>query len=162
MRLREEPRRRRAAALLALCAVALLTWWFASGPVLLHTRILGNAEYQSCPGDVVSASGIGFTILNPFRSRAPERTSDAFLRAASTGECLPGMDSSTCRYVRERRLRGLQWRLVTRLDFDSGRRVGLFYRFTWGATGAKQNGCDIAPVYLQRTDTGWKVLINSH
>jgi hypothetical protein len=49
-------------------------------PVLLHTHILTKDEYTSCGGYYEEVTGI--TLLNPFRSRAPERIADGFLRLA--------------------------------------------------------------------------------
>ena len=44
--------------------------------------------------------GTRFTILNPLRSRSPERTANLFLRAASAGTCLPEMSEVLCGFVR--------------------------------------------------------------
>lgn len=150
---------RRAAVLLALCALALLVWWFSSGPVLLHTHVLATADDQACGASgFVLEAGTGTTVLNPFRSRAPERTADVFLRAASNGECAPGVGERLCRYVRERRFPGLEWRLVNRWEWDSVRHIRLFYRLSGKSQELeKHNGCVIGNVDLALTGETWKI-----
>ena len=139
--------------------MAPLAWWLAAGPVLLHTRLLATAEEQSCSssGDFIAEAGTGTTILNPFRSRAPERTADEFLRAASSGECLPGVGARLCRFVRERRYPPLEWRLVNRWEWDSARKVRLFYRLSGKPQELAKYGCAVGSVDLERTGTAWRI-----
>jgi hypothetical protein len=145
---------RRMALLLGLCALAGLIWGFASKPVLLHTHLLTKADYQSC--GAYNEQGTGITVLNPFRSRIPERTADVFLRAASSGKCVPNLSEAHCKFVTERPLPATEWRLVNR--WDSAKGVKLFYRLSgeWQKRG-KNNGCVIAEVDLEFTGANWRV-----
>jgi hypothetical protein len=136
IKLRTYTPKRRAALLIALCASAVLVWVFASNPVLLEV-------------------GTRFALLNPFRSRAPERTADVFLRAASNGKCSPDLSEDLCRFVTKRPLPATEWRLVNR--WDSARDIKLFYRLRgeWDKRGPNDR-CLIAEVHLERTGATWK------
>jgi hypothetical protein len=112
----------------AICVVGLLLW-FAAKPVLLE---LGH--------DV--------SVLNPFRSRTPERVADAFLRAASIGTCSPDLSEKLSDFVRKRPLPATDWTLVNRLEFPTETR--LYYRLSGPRIKAVKNGrCLIAEVYVQ-------------
>jgi hypothetical protein len=126
------------AVLLAICASAGLAWLSASKPVLLKV-------------------GTRIAILNPFRSRAPERIADIFLRAASGATCSPDMTEDLCQFVRKRPLPAKEWRLVNRCD--SARDVKLFYRLSGDPNQPAGNSeCLIAEVHLGRVGKTWKTL----
>jgi hypothetical protein len=135
MRLLKTWHYRRLVVLLALCALAVFVWVFAANPVLLEV-------------------GTRFAILNPFRSRAPERTADVFLLAASRGKCSPDLSEDLCKFVTKRPLPATEWRLVNR--WDSARDIKLFYRLRgeWDERGPNDR-CLIAEVYVKRTGATW-------
>lgn len=137
--------------LVGLCAGAVLVWRCATSPVLLHTHVLAKTDNQSCgPFNQIAT---GFTILNPFRSRAPERTADVFLRAASNGKCAPGLSEAACNFITTHPLvlPGTEWRLVYR--WDSAERIDLFYR----QERPRLDACRIFTVSLKRIGAGWEV-----
>jgi len=136
MRLSDILSRWRLGVLLALSALAILVWGLTSKPVLLEV-------------------GTEVSILNPLRSRAPERVADVFLRAASNAKCTPDLDKKFCKFVTERPLRATGWRLVNR--WDSARGVELFYRLTGGEKPANNKECLIGYVHLNRTGATWRV-----
>lgn len=126
------------AEILTLCVFLVLLWGFVSKPVLLEI-------------------GSKIAILNPFRSRAPERTAGIFLRAASNGECSPDLNENFCKFVTKRPLPALEWRLVNR--WDSARDIRLYYRLRGeGDERNKNNQCLIAEVHLERTGEGWRTV----
>ncbi len=154
MNLREKLPYRILAPLLVLSALAVLVWWLASRPVLFHSRLLATAEDRAC-GDY-SNGETGVPVLNPFRSRAPERAADALLRAVSKGQCLPDWNERTCRFVTQHPLPFQSWRPVDR--YDSGGYVMVIYGL-YSQEQAKRgrNGCWAFSVQLQRTGASWKV-----
>lgn len=108
-----------------VCILVVLGWSVIAGPVLLHTRVFAEND-QWC--GVFTEQVTGFTVLNPLRSRVPERAAEAFLRAASQGKCLPEWNERTCNYiVTKRPVRAREWRLVYRFDFNSGQSSDLLY-----------------------------------
>jgi len=144
----------RLAVLLVLCALAIVAWRLASKPVLFHSRILATADDRSC-GEY-NQEGTGIPILNPLRSRSPERAAEVFLRAASKARCLSGWDERLCAFITRHPIPASAWRLVNR--WDSGKESVLFYRLeSQELAKRKRNGCLIAHVKLQRTDTTWKI-----
>src|ERR1041385_6335 len=80
--------RRRLLIAVVLCG-AVAIWLLASGPVLLRMPFLRLAHRSQCmyPEEYWG----GTVIMNPVRSRAPERSAESFLGARSRGECPPGM-----------------------------------------------------------------------
>jgi hypothetical protein len=147
---------RRLTALAVLFALGIFTWKLASKPVLLHTHALTNKDSQFCGEYNEEATGI--TILNPIRSRFQERVADAFLRAASNGECSPDVSEALCRFVTAgHSVPAREWRLVNRRD--SSGNITLFYRLI-GASEELQrhNGCEVARVDLEQTDATWKIV----
>jgi len=138
--------------LLALSAMALITWGFASKPVLPHTHILTKDDRQEC--GAYNQEGTGVTILNPFRSRAPERIADRFLRAASNADCSPDLNEEFCKFVRKRPLPAKGWRLVYRRDFPNDVRLYFRLRGQWQQPGA--DPCWIAEVHLRRFGATWR------
>jgi hypothetical protein len=141
---------RRFAIALGVTALAGITWRFTSGPVLLHTHAFEKVDYRSC--GAYNDEGVGLTILNPFRSRAPERTADTFLRATSQAKCLPDINDEMCKFVIKRPLPATEWRLVYRRDFGKG--TWLYYRLNREAQKAYRP-CAVAEVHLERTATSW-------
>ena len=142
------------AQLLTLCALALLVWWLASKPVLFHSRFLATAEDRSCSDYTGGRAGV--PILNPFRSRSPERAADAVLNALSKGACLPDWSQATCALVRRHPIIAQSWRVVNRADYPGG--VLLAYRlYSQGPTGPTGNGCGLYNFELQRIGTTWRV-----
>ena len=135
MRILKTWRCRRLVVLLALCALPVVVWVFTANPVRLEV-------------------GTRFAVLNPFRSRAPERTADVFLSAASNGKCSPDLSEDLCRFVTRRPLPAREWRLVNR--WDSTRDIKLFYRLRgeWDKRGPNDR-CLIAEVYVKRTGANW-------
>jgi len=125
---------------------------FVTKPVLVHTHLFRNRDSRSCGG--YNGEGTGTTILNPFRSRGPERMADAFLRAASKGICLPELDEEFCAFVTKRPVPATQWQLVNRSDSRAASR--LFFRLEgpWQQKG--KNGCVIAEVHLEWNGAAWK------
>lgn len=69
-------------AVIVALVMAFFVWRLVSRPVLLEI-------------------GDRFSILNPFRSRAPEETADIFLRAASMGQCSPDLRADLCGFVKK-------------------------------------------------------------
>jgi hypothetical protein len=146
------------AILLASGAATVLMWRLASEPVLLHTHILVKTEDQQCGTDLEEWTGT--TILNPFRSRLPERIANEFLRAVSKAECSPGLSVELCRFVTERpALPASEWRLVYRSEWHSSRDIRLFYRLRGVSQeiAGHYSGCASAHVDLARTGSTWKV-----
>ena len=146
------------AMLLALVAAAILMWRLASTPVLLHTHILAKTSDQPCGTDLEEWTGT--TILNPFRSRLPERTADIFLRAASKAECSPALSEELCRFVTERPpLPASEWRLVYRSEWHSSRDIRLFYRLRGLSQEIRRHysGCANAHVDLARNGDTWRI-----
>ncbi len=138
----------------ALCAAAvLLVWRCADGPVLLHTHMFAGAGNPACgPLDEVAT---GVTILNPFRSRAPERVADRFLRAASNGNCSPDLNEAACKYLITHTVRVLlntEWQLVYR--WDSAERIDLIYR----QERPRRDPCRVFTVSVKRAGAVWEVL----
>jgi hypothetical protein len=90
-------------------------------PVLFH--IPGD-----CACTDVSQEVEGFSILNPFRRRAPERAADAFLSDLNAGKCPSNatarMKTNVCALGGDPRLK---WRLAYRKDAPD--KVSLFYGF---------------------------------
>jgi hypothetical protein len=116
-------------------------------PVLLHTHILTKADYRSCGG--YNDEGTGVTVLNPFRSRAPERIADGFLRLASAGKCSPEVSEGLCKFLANRPVLASNRHLVYRRD--SGNHVDLFYRL------GTEKECVVTKVGLERTGASWEI-----
>jgi hypothetical protein len=150
MRLSEDLPYGRLAVLFVFCALVVLVWEFASKPVLLHTHILAGADDKLCG----SYNEPGTAIMNPFRSRLPERIADVFLRAALNARCLPGLSEGLCQFVTQHPLPASQWRLVNR--WDSAKEIKLFYRLN-SQELARRNGCMMAHVDLEQTGATWTV-----
>jgi len=150
MRFHKRPYRRILVPLLALFACAVFVWQLGSRPVLFHSRLLATAADRSC-GDYPNG-GAGTPILNPFRSSAPERVADAFLRAASSAQCLPELGERTCKFLAQHPFQAHSWRPVDR--YDSGEYVMVIYAayFQRG-----RNGCSLFSVQLRRNGATWKV-----
>lgn len=112
-------------ALLVVCVACLVALFFGP-PVLFVAREPGAID----PGDVL------FTVPNPIRNRAPEKTAAAFLEELRAGRCPEIVARAACE--RERELRVLSWSLVNRNDH--GRTSKIQYRVsrrgyranTWG------------------------------
>jgi hypothetical protein len=154
MTLRERLPYRKLALLLALAAFMVLVWWLASRPILFHSRFLATAEDRSCRDYTEGEAGI--PILNPLRSRSPERAADAFLRAASNGTCLPDWSERECKYVAEHQIPAQSWRLVNR--WDTARHVLLVYQlYAREPTKRTRSGCSLFYVELQRTGATWEI-----
>jgi hypothetical protein len=148
---------RRLVVLAAAFGAAGLLWLFATKPVILHTHIIATADEQQCGEYNEAATGI--TVLSPFRSRAPERHADSFLRAASMGQCTADMNEKFCEFVRTRRFPAADWRLVNRWEWDGERRMRLFYKLKGNSAAfAEHGGCAIAHVDLRRTGADWKAV----
>ncbi len=145
---------RRAAQLLTLGALALLVWWLASRPVLFHSRFLAAAEDRSCRD--YGGGETGIPVLNPFRSRSPERAADAVLKALSKGACPPDWSQATCALVRRHPITAQSWRVVNRADYPRG--VLLVYRL-YSQEQARRigDGCSLLSFELLRTGTTWEV-----
>ena len=153
MRLRERLPYRVPAVLLALSALAALVWWLASRPVLFHSRLLATAADRACAD--YSNGETGIPILNPFRSRAPERAADAIVRAVSKAQCLPDWNERTCKYLTRLPLRAESWRPVDR--YDSGEYVMvIFGLYTQEQARRGRNGCLAVSVQVQRTGATWR------
>jgi hypothetical protein len=143
----------RLAVLLALCLAGVFAWG-ASQPVLVHTHIFTRVHDQSCGES--NEGGTGITILNPVRSRDPERIADAFLRAASGGECSAGLREDFCSFVKRHPVTARDWRLVNRWDSRSD--IRLFYRPTWVSREPGRNSdCAVIQVHLERVGPSWRV-----
>ena len=153
MRLWEKLPCRQVVVALALCFVAALVWWFTTKPVLFHSHILATADDRLC--SEYNGKGTGLPILNPFRSRRPERIADVFLRAASSAECLPSWNEKLCKYITERRpLPAGAWRLVNR--WDSAKTILLYYKLE-SHEQTRGKACVIAEIELQRTGGTWEI-----
>jgi len=124
-------------ALLAVCALAVILLILASGPVLLEV-------------------GSEISILNPFRSRTPERTADTFLGAAANGACAPEASEALCSFIKKHPLPAAEWRLVNRRD--STKEIRLFYRLEGKQVRPNKNDrCLIAEVRLQQSGETWEI-----
>jgi len=120
----------------ALGVLAVLVLGMASKPVLLEV-------------------GTRTAILNPLRSRAPERTAEAFLSAASNAECSPDLSEDLCRFVKKRPLSAREWRLVNRQD--SAKDIKLYYRLGGDLDDRRKSGtCVIAQVHVERDGATWR------
>jgi hypothetical protein len=100
----------------------------------------------------------GITIMNPIRSRFQERVADAFLRAASNGECSPDVSEALCTFVKAgHSVPAREWRLVNRRDSNGN--ITLFYRLL-GASQELQrhNGCEVARVDMEQNVATWKIV----
>ena len=130
----------------ALFCFAVVVWALASGPVLFHARMFETDDDRSCgrsPG-----AEMGAAVMNPLRSRSPERLADEFLMAASRGTCLPAWSERTCELVRQHPIHAKAWRLANRLDTTD--KVVLFY-------GLRPPGPACYVVTLDRSGTVWTV-----
>jgi len=132
--------------------VVPLAWHFATAPVLFHSHILATKEDRRCAE--YNGHGTGLPILNPFRSRCPERVADIFLRAWSSAHCLADWDEAMCKATRNRRYPGGTWRLVNRRDSDTA--ILLIYKIE-SAEQAKHGWCLIINLDLRRTGANWRV-----
>ena len=140
--------------LFSLCVLGPLAWMLASKPVLFHSHLLSTADDRSC-GEYQDKEP-GIPILNPLRPRSPERFADEFLRAASKGECLPGLSEGMCRFVTRERLPASAWRLVDRVDIAKA--VYLFYRLESPELERRRRyGCLMAQVKLEQLADTWKI-----
>lgn len=104
-----------------------------------------------CGGDCEVLSGI--TVLNPLRSREPERVANAFLSALSKAKCPPDMNERACMLVMNNPLSPREQRLVYRRD--SAGEVVLFYRLLleeW-----KRKVRSTYQIELRRSGATWNV-----
>jgi len=152
--MQEKPSYRLWACAVTLVSLTVLIWWFGSSPVLLHTHIVSKSDYQLCGAYNEQTTGI--TILNPFRSRAPEHVAEVFMQAASRAQCSPDVSDALCRFVVERPLPAKDWRLVNRQDY--GNEVRLFYKLNGPWQAKRSGGCLVAEVRLKRTSASWKTV----
>jgi hypothetical protein len=134
------------AVLFVLCSLAALVWMRATGPVLFHMHMWSKTEPCGAYAEVVT----GITVLNPFRSRAPEHVADEFLRDAAKGICSPGLDERICKFMATHPLGVVRRRLVYR--WDSGARTELVYRQKPPAI------CRVLVVSLERIGVAWRVV----
>jgi len=94
-------------------------------------------------------------ILNPFRSRAPERMAVTFLRSVSRGGCSFEVSDGLCKTVAKRPLPiADEWRLVNRKDLATD--TELFYKIAPGSQN-QQTLCVMAMVRLTRFGTSWQI-----
>lgn len=141
------------AALVGVCAIAVAAWWLRTKPVLFHSHLFATAEDRSC-GDY-NVSGTGVPVLNPLRSRYPERIAEAFLQAALSGKCLPEWKAGTCEFLRMHRpAQARAWRLVDRCESPAD--ILLYYRLEL-MERAEPKHCFSAHVHLQRVGTTWEI-----
>jgi hypothetical protein len=147
-------RYRHAFVLVAACALTALVLWVASKPVLLHTHILTTPDYRSC--GAYNEEGTGVTLLNPLRSRGPERVADRFMRALSKGMCAPEVGDKLCTFLKQHPLSSSEWRLANRTEF--GRDTHIFYRLGLETKSvAETKECIMAKVTLTSTGAGWEI-----
>jgi hypothetical protein len=140
------PRRGRRWVLAAIVLGAAAVWILRSGPILLHFRFPVPAQAPRCI-DGEEYWG-GTVVMNPARSRAPERSAQAFLLARSRGECPPGMSSYLCNKYP---FPVAEWRLLYRQD--TAREVDLYYRVRprggpWG--------CGVIKLQMRRVSGIWQ------
>ena len=154
MKLREKLPYRKLVLLLGVSALAVLVWWLASGPVLFHSRLLATPEDRLCADYTNGEAGI--PILNPFRSRAPERATDAFLRAFFSKKCLPAWNERMCEFVAQYPFHVQSWRPVDR--YDSGMYVMVIYGlYSQEQAREGRNGCWLFSVQAKRTGAKWEI-----
>ena len=136
-----------------LVVVAAGVLFLVFSPVIIHTHKFTPPDYLSC--GAYNEEGTGITVLNPFRTRTPERAGDDLLRAAFVGSCPPTAIPQMCSTLKARPLPGIpKWRLVYRRDSSGD--VTLFYRIGQHSqeTGT---GCVMAMVHLKAADAAWQV-----
>jgi len=154
MKLRGKLAYRTLARLLAVCALAFIVWWLSSRPVLFRSRFMATAEDRLCRD--YAGEEVRSAVLNPFRSRSPERVADAFLRAVSNARCLPGWNERTCTYVIQHPVPAQSWRVADR--YDSDEYVMLIYWLNVRTPGKREvRGCWPFSVQLHRTGVTWRV-----
>jgi hypothetical protein len=142
--------------LLAVVLVFVITGvlFLMFSPVLVHTHRFTSPDYRSC--GAYNEEGTGITVLNPFRSRTPERTGDDFLRAASAGSCPAAASAKLCSFLKTHPWPDLpKWRLVYRRD--SSEDVTLFYRIGRHSQETMGTGCVIAMVDVKTAGAAWQV-----
>lgn len=154
MKLRGKLPYRTLALLLALCALAVLAWLLASKPVLFRSRLLATAADRSCRD--YAGDEVRIAVLNPFRSRSPERVANAFLRAVSKAQCSPDWNERTCKFVEQHPVPAQSWRLADR--YDSDEYVMLIYWLDLRVPAKPaRSACWPFSVQLRRTGATWKV-----
>ncbi len=105
------------AAIMLLAAVVSFVFYalvIRRTPVLFHFP-------GSCACTDYSEEVKGFTVLNPFRDRSPERAASVFLTELSNGRCptgsTPQIVSDFCQHVRPgEKFPYFEWRLRNRVD----------------------------------------------
>ncbi|MEW5980680.1 MAG: hypothetical protein AB1898_33340 [Acidobacteriota bacterium] len=139
-------------AIAAASAVTLLLYVTRSKPVLFTSADSTKASLERDPL---------FSIFNPFRDRAPERSAESFLQLISSGRCeqalaplamKPDSRRYHCQMEKEDPLKS--WRLADRKE-QSSTGAQLFFRV------ARKNYADYAGkvwVNVQRRDDRWHVI----
>ena len=108
--------------LVALLPIAVAgAWTRRSRPVwleLLHETDCACGDFHE--------EVTGYTLLNPFRDRTPERAVDSFFEQLKTGKCGENVYAGVCQYATEEVRPVLRWKLMNRKD--SAGRISLYYR----------------------------------